>query len=58
MLHLNNRTINKWRGRGGESILSYFENSKKYPDFGKICPDCVHLSVKFPIENAVLRVSG
>ena len=46
------------KGGGGGAIMSYFENSKKYPDFGKICPDCVHLSVKFPIENAVLRVSG
>ena len=42
-----------------EKYMLHLNNrTKKYPDFGKICPDCVHLSVKFPIENAVLRVSG
>ena len=34
-----------------------FENRKKCPNFGKKGPNCVHLSVKFSIQNVVLRVS-
>ena len=34
-----------------------FENQKTSPDFGKKGPDLVHLSVKFSIQNIVLRVS-
>ena len=38
-------------------FLFFFENRKKYFDFGKIGFDCVHLWVKFSIQNVVLRVS-
>ena len=38
-------------------FLFFFENRKKYPDFGKTGFDCVHLWVKFCIHNVVLRVS-
>ena len=34
-----------------------FWNQKKYPDFEKKGPACVHLWVKFFIQNIVLRVS-
>ena len=40
----------------GRSPLPFFENRKKYPDFGKQGPDCVDLWVKFSIQNLVLRV--
>ena len=33
--------------------LSFLENQKRYPDFGKKGPDCVHLWVKFVIQNVV-----
>ena len=41
----------------GEASLTLFENRKGCTDFGKKGPDCVHLWVKFPIQNLVLRVS-
>ena len=41
------------RGKGSRAL---FENRKKFPDFGKEGPDCVHLWVKFFIQNAVLKV--
>ena len=41
------------RGRGKASP-ALFENRKKCPDFGKNDPDCVHLLVKFSIQNVVL----
>ena len=34
-----------------------FENRKKCPDFGKKGPDCIHVGVKFSIQNINLRVS-
>ena len=39
------------------SFPSLFWNQKKCLDFGKKGPDCVHLQVKFAIQNVVLRVS-
>ena len=45
------------RGGGGKASPALFENRKKCPDFGKKGPDCVHLWVKFSIQNVVLRVS-
>ena len=30
-----------WR-RGGRPPIPFFENQKRFPDFGKKCPDCVH----------------
>ena len=44
----------KW---GGETSFALFRNLKKYPDFEKKDPDCVHIWVKFSIENIVSRVS-
>ena len=52
--YVNRRTT---RGEGGRPPLPFFENQKKWPDFGKKCPDCVHLYAKFAIQNAVLRTS-
>ena len=43
-------------GEGGRPPLLFFENQKKYLDFGKKCPDYVHPLVKFAIQNAVLKV--
>ena len=54
---------NAWTNRRATSVegerppLPFFENQKKCPDFGKKCPSCVHLLVKFAIQNVVLRVS-
>ena len=42
---------------GGRPPLPFFENRRNCPDFGKKSHDCVHLLVKFSIENIVLRVS-
>ena len=44
-------------GGGERHSLPFFENRKNCPDFGEKSPDCVHLWVKFSIQNAVLRVS-
>ena len=41
-------------GEGGLPCL--FENLKKCPDFGKKGPDCLHLWLKFSIQNVALRV--
>ena len=41
---------------GGRPPLPYFENRKKVPWFCKKCPDCVHLWVKFSIQNVILRM--
>ena len=35
----------------------FLKIEKKNPDFGRKDPDCVHLQVKFAIQNVVLRVS-
>ena len=43
------------RGRG-EASPSLIANRKKCPDFGKKGPDCVHLWVKFSIQNVALGV--
>ena len=40
----------------GEASSALFENRQKCPDFIKKGPDCVHLWVKFSIENVNLRV--
>ena len=37
-------------GREGRSPLTFFENRKKYPDFGKMCSAFVHLWVKFSFK--------
>ena len=39
-----------------EASSALFENRQKCPDFIKKGPDCVHLWVKFSIENVNLRV--
>ena len=44
-------------GRRRRPPLPFLENKKKCPEFGKRGPDCVRLWVKFPVQNAVLRVS-
>ena len=36
---------------GGRPPLSFSENQKKCPDFGKKGPNCVHLWVKFSIQK-------
>ena len=41
------------RGSGGRPPLPFFEIQSNCPDFG----DCVHLWVKFSIQDAVLRLS-
>ena len=43
-------------GRRGEASPFLFENRKKCPNFLKKGPDCVHLWVKFYIQNVVLKV--
>ena len=43
-------------GERGEASPAFFENWKRCPDFRKKGPDCVHLWVKFSIENIVSRV--
>ena len=40
-----------------ERTLLFSENRKRCPDFGKKGRDCIHLCVKFSIQNVVLRVS-
>ena len=40
-----------------ETSPALFENQKTCPDFGKKGPGCVHLWVKFSIQNVVLRIS-
>ena len=49
------RATRSWEG--GRPPLPFFENQKKFPDFGKKGPDCVHPWVKFTIQNVILRVS-
>ena len=44
-------------GGVGRHPLPFFENRKHWSDFGKKGPDCVHLWVKFSIQNVVLKVS-
>ena len=44
------------RGRE-ETSTALFENQKWRPDFGKKDLDCVHLWVKFSIQNILLGVS-
>ena len=44
-------------GRERGALPALFENQKRWPDFGKIGFDCVHLCGKFLIQNVVLRVS-
>ena len=39
------------------SLQPFFENKKKYSYFRKTSPDCVHLWIKFSIQNVVLGVS-
>ena len=38
------------------SPLLFFENRKKYPDFGKKCTNCAHPWVESSIQNVVSRV--
>ena len=45
------------KGRRGRSLLPFFENKKKCPDFAEKDSDSVHLWVKYSIQNVVLRVS-
>ena len=49
-------TFAQLSGRG-EASPALLENQKTCPDFRKKGPDCVHLSVKFSIQNIVLRLS-
>ena len=42
--------------RGGESSTAFFGNQNFFPDFGWKALDCVHLWVKFSIQNVVWRV--
>ena len=53
--------IQSRRATGGGGVgrhpLPFFENRKHWSDFGKKGPDCVHLWVKFSIQNVVLKVS-
>ena len=42
---------------GGGLPFHFFENRKKNPDLGKKGPHCLHVWVKFSIQNVVLRVS-
>ena len=51
--HTHRRTT---RGRG-EPSPGLFENQKRCFDFWKNGPECVHLWVKFSIQNVALRVS-
>ena len=43
-------------GEGG-GLLCLFWKSKKVPWFWEKGPDCIHLCVKFSIQNVVLKVS-
>ena len=55
LMHIypNSQATNK---RGGGHPCTFLK-IKKSTDFGKKGPDCVHLWVKFYIQNVVLRVS-
>ena len=44
-------------GNGEEASPTHFWKSKKVPGFWKKGPDCIHLCVKFSIQNVVLRIS-
>ena len=52
-IYPNSQATNK---RGGGHPCTFLK-IKKSTDFGKKGPDCVHLWVKFYIQNVVLRVS-
>ena len=43
--------------RGGDHFCSFLKIGKKYLDFGKKVPLCVHPWVKFNFQTVVLRVS-
>ena len=43
--------------QGVRSLLPFFDNQKKCPEFGKKVPDSVLFWVKFSIQNVVLRES-
>ena len=46
------------RGRGGGGLpCPILKIEKRCPDFVKKCPDYVHTSVKFSIQNVILKVS-
>ena len=50
----NNRNIFTITTRGG--LPCPFLNQKRCPDFGKICPDCVHVWITLFIYNVVSRI--
>ena len=51
----HHRCATKGKRRG---LSCYFSNREKCPDFRKKDPDCVHVWVKFSIQNVVLTVSS
>ena len=46
-----------WGGGSGRLPLIFLKIEKMCPDFWKKGPDCVHLWIKFSIQNVVLRAS-
>ena len=57
LMHIQPQTqAHHWK-RERRFPLSFLENQKRYPDFGKKGLDCVHLWVKFFIQNVVFSVS-
>ena len=44
-------------GKGARSPLPFLKAEKNSSDFGKKCPGCIHLWVKFVVQNSVLRLS-
>ena len=54
-MHIQTHSGMKLGGSGRPPLP--FLKIKKVPDFGKKSPDCVHLWIKFSIQNVVLRVS-
>ena len=56
-MHIEPHIGTQLGGGEGRPPLPYLKIENKYPDFGKKGPaDCVHLWVKFSIQNVVLRV--
>ena len=53
---LAGRATSRWEG-GGSLPCPFLKIKKKWPDFWKKGPDCVHPYVKFTVQNVVLTVS-
>ena len=53
----NLKLLKRAREAEGETSPSFFLKIEKVPQFWEKSPDCVHLSIKFYVQNVVLKVS-